>query len=196
MSTAILPPATMEAEVMEAQGLQSTNTRATSRPPSGEGDPFTRAVSDHHQALARFAYALCGDPTQAEDAVAEAYARVWPRWRRGRVDNLFGYLRRTVANEVYGRHRRLRLERREAERPPDPNIDHGLFESQVDDRDSLWSALDHLSPQLRVVVVLRVVEDLSEQETAAMLGIPTGTVKSRLSRALVTLRGVVENEHD
>jgi RNA polymerase sigma-70 factor (ECF subfamily) len=45
-------------------------------------------------------------------------------------------------------------------------------------------------------VVLRIVEDLSEQETATMLGIPPGTVKSRLSRALTVLRGVVEHDDD
>jgi RNA polymerase sigma-70 factor (sigma-E family) len=183
----------MEAEAMEAQGLQRARAGHAPRTTAGDGDMFTQAVTDHHQALARFAYALCGDPTQAEDAVAEAYARVWPRWRRGRIDNLFGYLRRSVANEIYGKHRRRRLERREAERPPGPAVDYGQFERQVDDRDSLWSALTHLSPQLRVVVVLRIVEDLSEEQTATMLGIPVGTVKSRLSRALAVLREVVEN---
>lgn len=69
-------------------------------------DAFTPAVTSHRQALARFAFMLCGDAVHAEDVVAEAYARVWPRWRRGRVDDLLllPYLRRTVANEVYGRH--------------------------------------------------------------------------------------------
>jgi RNA polymerase sigma-70 factor, ECF subfamily len=155
------------------------------------GDEFADAVARHHSSLSRFAYALCGDVTQAEDAVAEAYARVWPRWRRGHIDNLYGYLRRAVANHIYGRHRRVLLERREAQRPPEPG-DDGSFETQVSDRDALWNALGHLSGKLRVVVVLRVVEDLSEAETAAMLGIPPGTVKSRLCRALDVLRAMVE----
>jgi RNA polymerase sigma-70 factor (sigma-E family) len=154
-------------------------------------EAFADAVVQHHKSLTRFAYILCGNSTQAEDAVAEAYARVWPRWRRGRVDNLFGYLRRSVANEIYGRHRRFRLELREAQRPPDRH-DDGQFETEVSDRDALWAALGHLTPRLRVVVVLRIVEDLSESETADMLGIPAGTVKSRLSRALAILRSAVE----
>ena len=158
-------------------------------------DAFAQAVETHHQALARFAYALCGSVTQAEDAVAEAYARVWPRWRRGRVEgNLFGYLRRTVANEIYGRHRRRLLERREAERAADRDPD-GQFEVTIDDRDALWAALGQLAPKVRVVVVLRIVEDLSEAETAAMLDLPLGTVKSRLSRGLATLRDQLEHEH-
>jgi RNA polymerase sigma-70 factor, ECF subfamily len=173
----------MVAATMEARGLDRVTTTAVS---VGD-DAFARAVTDYQQPLARFAYALCGDAAQAEDAVAEAYARVWRRWRRGRIENLFGYLRRTVANEVYSRHRRRMLERREASKPPDREPD-GQFETQLGERDALWAALADLSPQLRVVVVLRVVEDLSEAETAAMLEIPAGTVKSRLSRGLAVLR--------
>lgn len=158
-------------------------------------DEFADAVGQYHQALARFAYMLCGNASQAEDAVAEAYARVWRRWKKGRIDNLFGYLRRTVANEVYGRHRRRLLERREEQRPPDRTPD-GQFETQVGDHDALWTALARLSPPLRVVVVLRIVEDMSEAETAAMLDLPPGTVKSRLSRGLAALRAEVDVDPD
>jgi RNA polymerase sigma-70 factor (sigma-E family) len=202
-------PATMEAETMEAR--RATTTPAAPLTKSGlegqEGrdgpwgldgqagqvgdDEFAEAVVRHHASLTRFAYMMCGNRTQAEDAVAESYARVWRRWRRGRIDNLYGYLRRAVANEIYGRHRRFLLERREAQRPPE-RPDDGGFETQIGDRDTLWAALGSLSPQLRVVVVLRIVEDLSEAETAAMLDIPRGTVKSRLSRALGILRAAVE----
>jgi len=66
------------------------------------------------------------------------------------------------------------------------------FEDRVDVRDQLWSALARLPRQQRVVLVLRVVEDLSEDATAAILGIPSGTVKSRLSRALDALRSTME----
>jgi RNA polymerase sigma-70 factor, ECF subfamily len=187
----------MEAETMEARRVAPAAAQPTAsptlRPTPSHEDAFTEAVALHHQSLARFAYMLCGNPTQAEDVVAEAYAKVWRRWRRGRIDNLFGYLRRTVANEVYGRHRRHLLERREAERPPDRRPD-GQFETEVGDRDVLWAALARLSSQLRVVVVLRIVEDLSEAETAAMLDLPPGTVKSRLSRALAVLRASVEDD--
>jgi RNA polymerase sigma-70 factor, ECF subfamily len=191
---AVTGPAAAKAGAMDVRRLRRTTERGARRDLAGD-DAFAAAVTMHHQALARFAYTLCGNVTQAEDAFAEAYARVWPRWRRGQVhDNLFGYLRRTVANEIYGRHRRRLLERREAERPRDRG-DDGQFEGDVSTRDALWTALDHLSPQLRVVVVLRIVEDLSEAETAAMLDIPIGTVKSRLSRGLAVLRLHVEDEH-
>jgi len=165
--------------------------RVTTSPRAAVTSEFTEAVTRYHTQLARFAYRLCGDATRAEDAVAEAYARVWPRWRRGQVDDLYPYLRQAVVHQIYGGHRRRLLERREAERRrPDP-VATG-FERQVDDRAQLWAALARLSPPHRAVVVLRLVEDLSEEEAATMLGIAPGTVKSRLSRALDHLRRLVE----
>ena len=124
--------------------------------------------------------------------MAEAYARVWPRWRRGQVDDLYPYLRQAVVHQIYGGHRRRLLERREAERAPTGRRRRPAFERQVDDHAQLWAALGRLSPPHRAVVVLRLVEDLSEEEAATMLGIAPGTVKSRLSRALDHLRRLVE----
>jgi RNA polymerase sigma-70 factor (sigma-E family) len=166
------------------------------RAAAAEGDDaFSAAVALHHRELARFAYRLCGDRVVAEDIVAEAYARVWPHWRRGRVDVLLPYLMRTVANEAYERHRRRRLEI-DRRPPPDPAAaTAGGFEHQVDEHDALWTALGRLPRQQRVVLVLRIVEDQSEEQTAAMLGIPPGTVKSRLSRALAALRSIMEASH-
>ena len=122
--------------------------RVTTSPRAAVTTEFTEAVTRHHTQLARFAYRLCGDATRAEDAVAEAYARVWPRWRRGQVDDLYPYLRQAVVHQIYGGHRRRLLERREAERRrPDPAAPG--FERQVDDRAQLWAALAQLSPPHR-----------------------------------------------
>jgi RNA polymerase sigma-70 factor (sigma-E family) len=163
--------------------------------PETRHDAFSRAVAEHHDQLARFAFRLCGDTTQAEDAVAEAYARVWPKWRRGRVEELMPYLRTAVVNEVYGRGRRKQVERRHAGRSVERR-DGGQFEAGVGERDALALALARLPLQQRVVVVLRVVEDLSPEETASVLGVPAGTVKSRLSRALTALRQLMEEGDD
>ena len=181
---------------MEGHGGADTVTmvRMATRPRPAES-AFSDAVVIHHAELARFAYRLCGDAGRAEDAVAEAYARVWPRWRRGQVDDLYPYLRKAVVHQVYGHRRRWLLERREAERR---TVERGepAFERQVDDHAQLWTALGRLSPQHRAVVVLRLVEDLSEEEVAHLLGIAPGTVKSRLSRALDHLRRLVEVDDD
>jgi RNA polymerase sigma-70 factor (sigma-E family) len=175
-----------------ACGAEAADLRqAAQRHLRATGDPFSDAVANHHAELARFAYRLCGDRTLAEDIVAEAYARVWPHWQRGSVAELLPYLMRAVANEAFTRHRRRRLER--SKEPPAPPTVADPFEAQVDDHDELWSALGRLAPKQRVVLVLRIYEDLSEEQTASMLGIPPGTVKSRLSRALGALRAIVED---
>lgn len=163
-------------------------------PAAGPGrreQAFVAAVTVHGTELARFAYSLCGDRWLAEDVVAEACASVWPRWRRGQVDDLVPYLRRAVVHQVYGRSRRMRLVRREQERRTAPAAD-GRFDGRLADRHVLWTALDRLPREQRVVVVLRVAEDLSEQEVAAMVGVPVGTVKSRLARGLAVLRTTME----
>jgi RNA polymerase sigma-70 factor (sigma-E family) len=170
-----------------------TTQRADGAGTDAGADAFTVAVTEHHRELARFAYRLCGDRSLAEDIVAEAYARVWPHWRRGRIDGLLPYLMRTVANEAYARHRRRRLE--ETKEPPWSPPGEGRFEDQVDEHDELWTALGRLPRQQRVVLVLRIVEDMSEEQTASILGIPSGTVKSRLSRALDALRTMVGIDH-
>lgn len=141
---------------------------APSRPARGIGrDEFSAAIRDLHEPLARLAFRLCGDASGAEDAVAEAFARTWPQWRRGRVEDLAPYLRRAVVNQVHGGHRRLRRER---ETPRDTEGSAG-FEDHVHDHAVLWAALGHLAAGQRAVVVLRVVEDLSEEETARLLDV-------------------------
>lgn len=147
----------------------------------------------HHAGLVRLAWVLCGDTAEAEDLVAEAYARAWPRLRRGGVDDPVAYLRRSVVNGAASWRRRLVLVRREERRrrvappPPDPL-------GRLAERDRLAAALQALTAQQRQVLGLRYVADLSEAETAACLGVAAGTVKSRTSRALAVLRAALDDE--
>lgn len=74
------------------------------RPPDDEAvrshpDGFRAVVEAHQAGLVRLAHALCGDWGVAEDCVAAAFARVWPRWSRGQVLDVDRYLRRAVINE-------------------------------------------------------------------------------------------------
>jgi RNA polymerase sigma-70 factor (sigma-E family) len=182
----------MAASTIPLVGTEAAELRATTGRRRVGADALTQAFRDHHDELARLAYRLCGDRFVVEDVMAEAYSRVLPRWRRGGIENPIAYLMRAVANEVYRRHRR-RAREREKEPPPERDGTEP-FEVQVDARDALWTALGRLPIKQRVVVVLRVVEDMSEEETASALGVPVGTVKSRLSRALGTLRSTLEGD--
>ena len=82
-----------------------------------QGDEeFDRLYEAERDGLFRLAVLVCGDRARAEDAVAEAFARVLPRWRRGGIERPADYLRRSVLNELTGRHRRRVVERRHADR--------------------------------------------------------------------------------
>jgi len=163
-------------------------TRAVTGPPTLE-----ELVRTHHERLVRLAYLLCGDPAEAEDVVADAYAKCWPRLARRDVDDPLAYLRRAVVNGVRSWQRRRYLMRREERRRrvgPDPSAPT----SQVDDHSALIAAVRQLPLGQRQVLALRFLEDLSEQETAATLRVSVGTVKSRTARGLDALRHVLSIE--
>jgi RNA polymerase sigma-70 factor (sigma-E family) len=163
-------------------------------------ETFARDVQATKAELGRFAYLMVGSSTGADDLLAEAYARAWPHYKRGEIDNFPAYLRRSIANLSNGRLRRIRLERREVAtrridwRAPRIESPDGGYEERIDTQDQLWRAIWSLPTRQRVVVVLRHAEDRSEEETAEMLGLSLGTVKSRLARGLATLREKLEHE--
>jgi len=158
-------------------------------------DQLEDLVRLHHRRLVSLAYALCGHRTEAEDIVADAYARTWPRLARGQVDDPAAYLRRAVVNgTVSWRRHRFVVRREELRRRVAPTP--AAAEDQVAARDELWQALQALPLAQRQAVALRFIEDLSEAETAALLGIPAGTVKSRTARALAALRQAMHEVED
>jgi RNA polymerase sigma-70 factor (sigma-E family) len=154
-------------------------------------DAFELVFERHRDRALRLAYVLCGDATVAEDLVAEAFARMYPKWRRGGIGDAGAYLRRAVVNQVNGRFRRLAYQRRvdatAARAPGATTIDVAVAQ-----REDLRVALLTLPPRMRAAVVLRHLEDLSEADTAALLGISVGAVKSSVARGLERLRTMLE----
>ena len=175
---------------------QADDTAEVAVGPIAPADALDAAIEAHHRRLTGLAFVMCGDRELAEDLVAEAYARVWPKVRDRQVDTLLPYLRRAVVNQVQGSRRRRVLEHRETEHRRRESTPPTRFEAGVDDQLSLLAALQQLPLDQRTVVVLRHVEDLSEHETAAVLRIPEGTVKSRLARGLAALRDLLEDPGD
>lgn len=147
-----------------------------------------------HQALAvRVAYLLCGD--DAEDAAQEAFVKAWRSLGRFRESAAFRpWLLKIVANEARNRRRsgarRVRLALRSAE--DRPSVDAAPSAEEVvlgtERRRELLDAVNRLPPRDFDVVGCRHLLGLSEADTAAVLGWPRGTVKSRLARALGRLR--------
>jgi RNA polymerase sigma-70 factor (sigma-E family) len=153
-------------------------------------------VADFSPTLLRAAVLLLGDRGAAEDAVQTALLRTYSRWRTARRAPQ-AYSRRVLVNLC---HDHRRYERRHP--PPaaidDQSVDVAVSEpfERVAEREALARALDQLPVQQREVVVLRFYLDLSVVETAEVLGVPQGTVKSAAHRGLLALRDHVDIEND
>jgi RNA polymerase sigma-70 factor (sigma-E family) len=149
----------------------------------GEFDAF---VGARMGALVRFAYALTGDLGHAEDLVQTALLRVYRRSRRMAPDNPEQYVRRAIVNANLSRFRRHRVPESLVGRPPEQAGDDP--DSPDEQARALLALLAGLSPRQRTVLALRYGADLSEAETAELLGVTTGTVKAQASRGLAKLR--------
>ncbi|MEU4680869.1 SigE family RNA polymerase sigma factor [Micromonospora sp. NPDC023737] len=150
-------------------------------------EEFREFVAARSAALLRTAYLLAGDWATAEDLLQTALTKTYLAWRRlGGIEAVEPYARRVLVNTSTSWWRR----RWHGERPTDVLPERAgadEIERQLD-RDLLWRHLRALPTRQRAVLVLRFYEDMSEAQTAALLGISTGTVKSQTSRALATLR--------
>lgn len=145
---------------------------------------FTEWASGCQQGLLRAAWLLTGDAQRAQDLVQEALIKVALRWPRLRDGNPTAYARQVVVrdNISWWRWRRESV-------GTTPDLDAAAAISS-DPATALVvrQALMRLTPAQRAVLVLRHLDDLSERETADVLGVSVGTVKSQNAAALARLR--------
>ncbi len=152
-----------------------------------EFDAFVRA---RQREVLRSAWLLCGSWGEAEDLAQGALTTTWRHWGSLRDrEAALGYVRRVMFTD----HLRSRRAARTAESPvevvPEPSsAEHGRPYTQVERRAALTRALAALPPRQRAAVVLRHFCDLSEKDTAEIMGCRVGTVKSHVNAALETLR--------
>jgi RNA polymerase sigma-70 factor (ECF subfamily) len=150
---------------------------------------FNRLVADHGAALYRMAYRMTGDRHEAEDMVQDTYRSAWKsrgRFQSGRSERawLVAILRRRVADR-WRRREPLVLVSAPGQLEPGQPGDDPLKNQYTDE---IQHALDRLSSELREALLLVVVAELTHQEAADLLGVPLGTVLSRVSRARKRLR--------
>ncbi len=150
---------------------------------------FNRLVSDHGSALYRMAYRMMGDRHEAEDIVQETYRSAWTSragYQSGRSQR--AWLAAILRRRVVDRWRRHPL--------PSPSGGDYVIDVEVngvdplanDFTDEMQHALNRLPLELRESLLLVVVAELTHQEVADMLGVPLGTVLSRVSRGRERLR--------
>lgn len=148
---------------------------------------FREFVTGRSPALLRTAYLLGGDWATAEDLLQVALTKTYLAWLRlGTIEAIEPYARRVLVNTATSWWRRRWHGERPTDVLPDMPASDGLDERL--ERDRLWRHVVTLPARQRAVLVLRFYEDQSEAETARLLGVSVGTVKSQCARALASLR--------
>jgi RNA polymerase sigma-70 factor (ECF subfamily) len=165
------------------------------RAQQGDARAFEEIVTAHKDIAYRVAYVVSGDAAEAEDATQEGFVKAWRALARFRADApLRPWLLQIVANEARNRRRStgrrarlaLRAQRGDGSGGAAPSPETTVVAAA--ERKRLLAALDGLPDDARLVLVHRYLLGLSEEETAAALGVRRGTVKSRTARALERLR--------
>lgn len=150
---------------------------------------FADYARDAWGSLVRSAVFLGCSPHEAEDLAQTTLVRCYTAWPKvTRADNREAYVYRMLLNCLRDSKRRRWWGERATERLPEPPEARGRDETAaVDTADAVHRALAGLTKPNRDVVVLRYFAGLTERQTAEALGVPPGTVKSRLSRSLAAL---------
>jgi len=166
-------------------------------PIEGLIEAFAALTRRHLDSAYRLAWAILGDTDDADDATQDAFARAW-RARRSlrdaaRFDAWFGRILVNVCREHLRQRARspIRQLRETAEETAEPTVADAS--NQTSSRDAVVRALARLDADHRIVVVLRYWADLPVDEIAARVGVPPGTVKSRLHSALRSMRPRLED---
>ena len=177
---------------------------------AGDEGAMRQLMRRHNQTMFRAARAILRDDHEAEDAVQDAYLRAFKAMDTFRADaKLSTWLTRIVVNESLQRLRKLKRSAEvitmdgetveaAAERPDDAGNARGPETEAVrgEARRIIESRIDRLPDAFRAVFVLRAVEEMSVEETAAALGIPEATVRTRFFRARSLLREALASELD
>ena len=186
-------------------------TAATS-PNFGTPAAFEAVMRQYNGKLFRVARAILKDDAEAEDALQDAYVSAYRRADQFRGDAELGtWLTRIVINQALMQLRKRKRERvvvpfpdrdgaRDGERIPDMADEHAESPSDTtlrgEVRKVIEQHIDRLPVAFRTVFVMREVEEMTVEETAACLGIPASTVRTRLFRARALLREALERDMD
>ena len=181
------------------EGRPPNDIALAERARDGDERAFEELMRTYQPLAFRVAYLLTGSAADAEDTVQTAFVKAWrslPRFHTGAPFK--PWLLRIVANEAHNRRRstqrrdalglRAAAEVASGDAVPSPEA-RAL---QEEERRELLAAVNRLDERDRDVLACRYFLELSEEETAEVLGVRRGTVKSRTARALERLRGEIE----
>lgn len=157
----------------------------TERNATAAGETFDELFARERGPMVRLAYLITGSAAVGEEVAHDAFVAVYERW--GRLDDPGPYLRRCVVNAAI----RAKSRKRRGDHLTVVAAGHDDGSGTPEPYDHTLDAVRRLAPRARALVVLRYYDQLSMEEIANVLQIPTGTVKSGLHRALAQLREVL-----
>ena len=163
----------------------------------GDRDACVELIHLHHQKVYGYLRRLGADSSLAEDLTQETYAKAWAHLETLRkASSLRSWLLAIARNEYFQWHRVTRADEQSTASLPDcpdesPSAEEGVSRAERDE--GLWQAMAMLDADSQEALSLHYFQDLSLREVGAVLGLPTGTVKSRLSRALAGLRRALKD---
>lgn len=185
----------MSSGITSVEGRPLDDVELAERAKGGDVDAYEALVANHQALAFRVAFLITRDQGEAQDAAQDAFVRAYYALDTFRSGSSFKpWLLRIVANQARNRRRsagrRLELATRVGESRPSgdaaPSPEAAALHGEA--RAELLEALDELRDEERLAVIYRYFLDLNEAEMAEALGCRPGTVKSRLSRALMHLR--------
>lgn len=169
------------------------------RAASGDVTAWEPLMLTHQQAVYRLAYLLLGDPDDAEDIAQETFLRAWKHLKRFDATRPLRPWLLSIASNLASNRRRsagryfAALTRAFRDEPTSINNTEENS-SQAMQANDLWKAVQTLNLPDQQIVYLRYFLDLTVSETAEVLQVAEGTVKSRMSRALEKLRNVIQQD--
>jgi RNA polymerase sigma-70 factor (ECF subfamily) len=152
---------------------------------------FVRLADEHLDRAYRLARAILRDPAEAQDATHDAFVQAWRKWETLRDQSRFEpWFDRILVNTCRNR---LRSNRHlTTDISAEVALATGDHAGGVADRDVIGAAIAGLSPDHQVVVALRYYRDMTVDDIARRLGVPSGTVQSRLHYALKRLHDAID----
>ena len=166
---------------------------------NGDATAWEPLVLAHQEAVFRLSYLLLGDPDDAEDVAQETFLRAWNHlkgfdparplrpWLLSIASHLASNRRRSAGRYLTALMRAFRHE-------PASSTSTEERSAQHMEASELWKAVQNLSLSDQQIIYLRYFLDLPVTETAEVLQVAEGTIKSRLSRALERLRGIIQQD--
>jgi RNA polymerase sigma factor (sigma-70 family) len=183
-------------KIRSVEGRPLEDAELIERARRGDTGSYGELVRRYQDVAIRTAYVVAGDAADAEEAAQEAFVKAYRALDRFRGEAPFRpWLLAIVANEARNRRRAagrqaaLAMRAAERDRPSGdaaPSPEEAVLGTE--ERERVLAAVNGMGESDRMVIAYRFFLDLSERETADALGVPPGTVKSRLSRALRRLR--------